>query len=575
MLNDRSAGLASLLDRDELYQDFLRIASFVRRSDGEGEEAARQYVQSRLAGAGVSCSRSAEKGLLAFGGPGVVTLADGASGKSFPARAWNFSAPADGVRGVARRMGAEDFPVSPLDYLSSRVPHGAKRDLAGCVVLSRSFSPEAVLSAQDRGAAGFVICWPTEGEREIHQSGVAMMWGTPLPEETGWLPSIPVLAVNGADGRELMGREGAELSLSCASEVRVSDVVRLEARFPSTEGEPYFLLVGAHLDSKHYGATDNATGAALALALALAAARMERRRFGLRVCWWSGHEFGKYAGSSNYARERFEEVLKHCLCYTNIDMPGMRGASDFSSVTAGPDLFSLAADAVYGVTGQRGAPVGRVRSWDQSFQNIGVSPFFIWTSALPQGDLNRTGGTSMPWWWHTEADTVDFCDRRVLETDAEVYASGLSGLMEAGEGVPLDVGALCGALQERLKELREALRPWLDLRALCAALDGFQDTWRERGGADLAAALSAVRLLNRMYYAARGPHLQDWSGGADFVPGLSEAARLLLRGTGSDRAQAVILNYAASQLNRLLLLADALNALPLRGEGPVRATESL
>ena len=39
MLNDRTADLASLLDRDELYQDFLRIASFVRRSDGEGEEA--------------------------------------------------------------------------------------------------------------------------------------------------------------------------------------------------------------------------------------------------------------------------------------------------------------------------------------------------------------------------------------------------------------------------------------------------------------------------------------------------------------------------------------------------------
>ena len=180
----------------------------------------------------------------------------------------------------------------------------------------------------------------------------------------------------------------------------------------------------------------------------------------------------------------------------------------------------------------------------------------------------------MPWWWHTEADTADFCDRQVLETDAEVYASGLSGLMEA-EGVPFDVAALCGALRERLKELREALRPWLDLGALCSVLDGFQDAWRRRGDADLATALSAVRLLNRMYYAARGPHLQDWSGGAGFVPGLSEAARLLRRGPGSDRAQAVILNYAASQRNRLLLLADALNALPLQAEGRVRCSSAL
>ena len=146
-------------------------------------------------------------------------------------------------------------------------------------MLSRFVSAEAVLDAQSRGAVGFVICWAGGREREIHRSGVSLGWGTPMPEEACWSPGIPVLAVNAEDGEILMdaAKDGAELSLSCTSLERIADVPLLEARIPSTAGEPYFLLVGAHLDSKHYGATDNATGAAIALTLAEALARVRDR----------------------------------------------------------------------------------------------------------------------------------------------------------------------------------------------------------------------------------------------------------------------------------------------------------
>ena len=203
MLTDCERAALSLLDLEGLHHDFRALASFVRRSDGDGERAAREYVRSRLERAGVRHEETFSRGVLAFGGEGRVGLPRCGSGeaRTFVARAWNFSAPADGLIGRPRILDAGDFPSGALDYLSSREPHGAKRDLEGCVVLSRFVSAEAVLDAQSRGALGFVVCWPGGTEREIHQSGLSLGWGTPLPEEACWSPGIPVLSVNGPMAR--------------------------------------------------------------------------------------------------------------------------------------------------------------------------------------------------------------------------------------------------------------------------------------------------------------------------------------------------------------------------------------
>lgn len=570
MLSEREQTALSLLDLDALHRHFRVLASFVRRSDGDGERAAREYVRSRLENADIPHEESSARGILAFGGEGriVLTPCFGESGRrTFGAAAWNFSAPAEAVVGRARVLEAGDFPLGPLDYLSSRIPYGARRDLEGGVVLSRFVSAEAVLDAQSRGAAGFVICWAGGREREIHRSGISLGWGTPMPEEACWSPGIPVLAVNAEDGDILMdaAKDGAELSLSCTSPERIADVPLLEARIPSTAGEPYFLLVGAHLDSKHYGATDNATGAAIALTLAEALARVRDRRWGVRVCWWSGHEFGKYAGSSLYARDRFDEVDRYCLAYSNIDMPGMLGAVPSRVVTAGPDLFALADRTLRDVVGRSGALSSRVRAWDQSFQNIGVSPFFIWTSALPPDSPHRTGEAGMPWWWHTEADTAEFCDPKILEADAALYVTAALRLLSV-ERSAFDISALWDAVLERVRELESALRPWLDLAPRRRALEEGRRGWLRAPSLPFSMELRAVRLLNRIFYAARDAHLQDWSGGSEFVPGLSEALRVLRRGVENPRAETIVVHYAGVQSNRLGALASELASLVGRGE---------
>jgi hypothetical protein len=575
MLTQEEQSLLSLVDPKELNAHFEAIASFERRSDGEGEAGARAYIERELRRWGITCSISKETGILAFGRSGTLRVRpDGGAPFDVSIKAWNFSAPAPrDFEGRGKAM-METPSLTVLDYLASRKAREKQKDLDGYVILSRSFSPQLILDAESRGAAAFVICWPYGGEKEIHHSGTVMWWGTPMPEEAHWRPGIPVVAVNAGDGERLFSEAGNLLfSFSFESEEKVTDVFQVEASIPSTTGEPYFLLVGAHLDSKCLGATDNATGSAIALSLAQAVSKCERRGMGLRVCWWSGHEFGRYTGSSIYARDRFDELERYCVAYTNIDMPGMKGATDFGTVTAGPDLFELAARTVSDCTGHDGVPSAsvppmRVRSWDQSFQNMGVSPFFIWTSSLPKDSPDRTGTGTMPWWWHTEADTSEFCDRDILNTDARIYMTGILRLLS---GTPIrknifDIPALWQAVRERFVELERLLPREIfgsaatKLSALEESLEEGLWVWQsiERS---FEESLRAVRLLNRVYYSARDAHLQDWDNGSDFVPGLSEACRALdsLRNKGENgRAEVIIVNYARTQLNRIGLLVREL-----------------
>lgn len=574
MLTEREKEFLAQLDRETLMSHLRNIASFNRRSDGEGERQARGYILERLKQEGISCGESSEPGILSFGREASVRTHPSKSfpqGQTFTAKSWNFSVSADSRPATGTAVVLTEGPSGILDLLSSMKPAGQNRDLAGRVVLSRFFSPPRILDAAARGAVAFVICWPRGDEKEIHHSGAVMWWGTPNPEESAWAPSIPVVGVNGIDGNRLIEavekeRKG-EIVLEVSSDCReaVTPVYRVEAEIPSTEGDPHFILLGAHLDSKYLGATDNATGAALLLSLAEAVSRLKYRKWGVKMCWWSGHEFGRYTGSSIYARDCFDELEEYCIACANADMPGMKDANNWTSITAGPDLFDLAAGAVLDVTGQKGVPSGRVRSWDQSFQNLGISTLFAWSSLLAPDSPCRTGRGNMPWWWHTEADTLEFCDPDVFETDAKLYMTGLFRLIASGEenkNQPFQVEKLWKAVDERLAQLQGELSGAADLSGVRERLGEGLREWRKRERSP-EESLRAVRLLNRMWYSARASFLQDWGDGSEFVPGLSEAASLLRSGISKTdvRKTTIVVNYAKTQRNRLRMLAEGLKRL--------------
>ena len=543
---------------DEVERHLAVIASHHRRTCGEGEAAARAYIADVLGNAGVNVRRLRHKVLLGLPGRGTLHYADGAE---IPCRVWGFSPSTDGAirEGRAAWVPENGFGANPLVFMAERsLPR--ERDLDGTVVVTESSSPLAVLEAQARGAVAFVIRWPYGDERQIHKSGICLPWGIPLPEEMPLLTGIPVIAINRADGIELESRMrtgDVRLRFSVEAERGVREIEQIEATIPSTEDDPRFLLAGSHLDAKHYGATDNATGCALTLALALHTASLPRRRYGLRVCWWSGHEYGKYAGSSAYASLHFLDLYRNCIATVNADMPGLRGAMDFSRITAGPDFLALAQKVVRDVTGQTGRWPDPVRAWDQSFQNMGLSTLFAWGSTLPGSSPDRTGKGFMSWWWHTEDDLLQYHDPAILATDAEVYARATEALVSGDDPSP-DVAALFGFLLDRLTSACGRYARIADLRGVLGEYRDLASLWGGLPSPErpVGLRLAVVRKLNQALYVRCPAYGQDPGCAQGWLPGIVMAGDPLLDWKGSAEGRLVLEGYVGSQINRLCSLAE-------------------
>ncbi len=533
MIDAYEKELLGAIDHARVLEDTAAISSFDRRSGREGEAKTVDMLTERLDRAGVKWTLYREP--VRLSDPVRASLkvftADGGE-HPIPCKTWSFCASSRGVlRGEALCLENAALEHNPLSLLLSRGEE-RRKDLEGKVVVAETTSPAAVMDAGDRGAAAVVCVWPQGDENLIHEGNVNLVWGQPEPWETSFYPCIPVLVVARGEGEKLLsaaqsGNLRVELETEVQNVVRVIPVLEADIQ---GESEDYVLL-GNHLDSWFYGACDNATGNAIALNMAelFAERRMER---GLKICWWSGHSNGRYAGSSAYAARRYDSLVRHCLALCNSDMPGLNGATDFARGSSGPDLHPLYASVVADLTGQTLRPGGFVTGWDLSFKNIGVSTCMSWTSTLPDGSPHGTAGGFMSWWWHTEADVMEHIAPAILETDARVYALTLSRLTRP-QRFPFDNEKIAERLICELKRYDGTER----LRASLSAM--------KFGGGD---DLPVCRLLNRALYAFKGAAVQDWAAPLNLLPGLSLAQNARVRG---EFAQLTLEAFRTAQLNRL------------------------
>lgn len=543
MLTSAERDLLGAIDHGRVWKDVETIAAFDRRSGREGEAKAADFIAERLNRAGVKWTLHRYPVWLSDPVSARLTLIDAdGSERRLPCKTWSFCASTrEPVRGTPVFVEKTELLRNPLDLLAAR---GAprERDLLGKIVVARTASPVAAMDAQDRGAAALVCVWEQGDETLIHEGNVNFIWGQPDPWESSLYPALPVAVMPRGEGEELIRRaRGGEavLELETRVESGCRDIPVLEADLPG-ESEEYVLL-GNHLDSWHYGACDNATGNAVALAMAgLFAGRPLAR--GIKICWWSGHSNGRYAGSSAFAADNFDSLQRRCLALCNADMPGLHGADDFARGSSGPDLRGLYASVVADATGQILRPGGFVTGWDLSFKNIGVSSCMSWSSTLPDGSPDGTANSFMSWWWHTEEDVMEHVDAGVMKQDARLYALALSRLASP-EKFPFNVSALAAALERELGRYEDTG----DLRARLQELP-----------LSRIEPLRATRLLNRALYAFKDAQQQDWALPLDWLPGLSLAQKASPRG---GRAKLMIQAFRRGQINRLGDLVCALESL--------------
>src|SRR5262247_3811333 len=122
------------------------------------------------------------------------------------------------------------------------------------------------------------------------------------------------------------------------------------------------------------------------------------------------------------------------------------------------------------------SPTRPSRAADQSFWGIGVSSISVYSMLTPE-DANRdpnVGGSGGAWWWHSEHETVDRFDARILIQDTRLYASILLQLATANL-LPFEVSAIAADFQDSLKEYTEEAGRFLPLHELTAEVDALRE----------------------------------------------------------------------------------------------------
>ncbi len=381
-------------------------------------------------------------------------------------------------------------------------------DVRGKIALCEGFALPSKIDALERAGAVAQI-YINPGKR-IHDSMASPVWGSPGLENRKELPKTPILSVNNPDGKALAEacQAGAvRVALSTELDEGWKPLPVLEATVGGGESDE-FVLAHGHVDSWGVGIGDNAVGNATLLELARVFQQAGGLKRALKLCWWPGHSTGRYAGSAWYADEFAQEIDQHCIAQVNVDSPGCRWATAYEDVLVMPEAEGFCARAIRDVSGQEASFMRPLRAGDYSFNNIGVSSFYMLLSTIPAEEKRRrglypVGGCGGNVEWHTEADTLEIADRDNLLRDLKVYAVSLRRALNC-EVYPFDYRVTVARMTDALAEYKAAAagagveldfaRAEGEFDRLSGALERFYDGLE---GMNPAAANAALLALSR------------------------------------------------------------------------------
>jgi N-acetylated-alpha-linked acidic dipeptidase len=439
-------------------------------------------------------------------------------------------------------------------------------NLEGKVILTEGFPmPGKVAQFSGLGVKAAVFVAP--GER-IHEGICTTIWGAPDLDNAGDEPEIPVLAVNKPDGDELArlcGQGPVSVEFRTNLEKGWYPCPLIDAFIEGTEEPERYVLLHGHLDSWHEGIGDNATGdAALVEMTRVLHEHRDALKRSVRIAIWPGHSYGRYAGSTWFADEFALDLEENCIAQVNCDSPGCRWATSYEHMMWMSETDTFCKEVISDVLGQNAAGTRPLRAGDYSFNNIGISSFFMLSSTMPQELVEEkgyypVGGCGGNIEWHTEADTLDIADRDRLLRDIRLYTG--AAYRAANLPVhPLDFRATVDQIEETLTALRERLDAFVDLdgtyarlRELGEALEGLYaapPAALESARPTNDALLQIGRELVRVLYTSSGPYRQDPALHIPLLPDFAAAADAI--GTVPDGVVRTELVRVRNRLDRAL-----------------------
>ncbi len=448
-----------------------RFSVLVRESGSADERAAAHFIVSRLDALGIPYDLHHPKLYLSVPRSGAVEVA----GDTMVGKPPSFSAstPSKGLSGEPVHIPATT--VRGGSDLFKSVVEGEIPDLRGKVVVTEGLAmPVTVARFEAAGAAGQIYINP--GSR-VHWGICTSIWGAPDESQLGQKPSTPVVAINRTGGDRLIQaiEDGAD-SVTLHTELTEgwSTCPLPVARIDGESDE--FVLVHGHYDSWDIGIGDNAVGDATLLELArIFHEQSEGMRRSLRVAWWPAHSTGRYGGSTWYADNAGLDLHSKCIAAVNIDSPGCWRATQYDEVAWMAETEDVCRSSIQSVAGIEPGRQRPLRAGDYSFNQLGISSFFMLLSNIPAEERERrgfypVGGCGGNIAWHTEKDRIEVADRANLERDLRVYLTAISEFISA-DVLPLDYRKTAAELDEALADYETKAFKRFDLSAIRKSLD--------------------------------------------------------------------------------------------------------
>jgi hypothetical protein len=481
---------------------------------------------------------------------------------------------------------------APLAYVPAKYARGADElfsrnllggedlDLRGKLVVTEGFGmPGKVSHFEERGALGMIAVNPG---KNAHWGICTTIWGTPDLRDLPRKPTIAVVAVNNPDGLQLI--EAAKRGESAALMTEVTEgwfrspvpVVTI----PGTDEPDAFVLLHGHYDSWDFGIGDNAVGDATLLEVARVLWQHRNRlKRSVRIAWWPGHSTGRYAGSTWFADRFAIDLYEHCIAQVNCDSPGCRWATEYHGISWMEETESFAQSVIHAVTGKDARGERPHQAGDYSFNNIGISGFFMLLSTMPdelreEKGYYGVGGCGANIEWHTEEDLIHIADRDVLLTDMRIY---LAATMTAANATiaPFDFRRTIHGFEETLERYQAAAGKRFDftpardaINELSAALRDFDEFCVDLSNESVTSdpvrrANRAIRRLARLLVPVnytRGPaFFHDPAESIPPLPDLHPATQL--DSTPASEVGFVLTHLTRGQNRLVAALRDARRVL--------------
>lgn len=304
------------------------------------------------------------------------------------------------------------------------------------VVLSGHVKAFKIVTAQKKGARG-VIFVPGS---YIYESCISPVWGSPSMEDLDKLPQIPVISITKDTWDEIrsLNEKNLKALIKTVVDTGWRKIPLLVAEAKSDINTDKFVMFSGHVDSWYKGAMDNGTANSVMMETArIVLANADKLKNNLRLVFFSGHSQGRYAGSTWYSDNFWEDIHRNCILSVNIDSVGARGADDLTRSTSMAETRELLREVIKRTTGVDYVGRRYARFADQSFWGTGTScALASFSKQISELETNNgkeakpSGGSfDLGWWWHTPHDTVDKIDTDNLLRDATIFATYIMYLL--------------------------------------------------------------------------------------------------------------------------------------------------